>query len=126
VYGLAGIRIGYGFAHEELIENLLKVKLPLEPSTLAQAAGIGALSDKEFLHRSLEIECAWVEIPDGIASGAWFHSRAVRSQLHHDGVVECGAAAAVWIANLLEEGIIVRPLKSFGLPQCVTISTGSD
>ena len=33
IYGLAGIRIGYGFAHEELIANLLKVKLPFEPST---------------------------------------------------------------------------------------------
>ena len=43
IYGLAGIRIGYGFAHEELIRNLLKVKLPFEPSTLAQAAGIAAL-----------------------------------------------------------------------------------
>src|SRR6266404_5045946 len=55
VYGLAGVRIGYGFAHEELIRNLLKVKLPFEPSTPAQAAGIGALADKEFLHRSLEL-----------------------------------------------------------------------
>ena len=40
VYGLAGVRIGYGFAHEVLIRNLLKVKLPFEPSTIAQAAGI--------------------------------------------------------------------------------------
>jgi len=56
VYGLAGVRIGYGFAHEELIANLLKVKLPFEPSTLAQAAGIAALEDKAFLHRSLEID----------------------------------------------------------------------
>src|SRR5229473_2678578 len=55
IYGLAGVRIGYGFAHEELIRNLLKVKLPFEPSTPAQAAGIGALADKEFLHRSLEL-----------------------------------------------------------------------
>jgi hypothetical protein len=55
IYGLAGARIGYGFAHEELIRNLLKVKLPFEPSTPAQAAGIAALQDKEFLHRSLEI-----------------------------------------------------------------------
>ena len=36
IYGLAGLRIGYGFAHEELITNLLKVKLPFEPSSLAQ------------------------------------------------------------------------------------------
>src|SRR5437762_5775476 len=55
VYGLAGARIGYGFAHEELIRNLLKVKLPFEPSTPAEAAGIAALADKEFLHRSLEL-----------------------------------------------------------------------
>src|SRR5271163_3558529 len=55
VYGLAGVRIGYGFAHETLIANLLKVKLPFEPSTLAQAAGVAALADKEFLHKSLEL-----------------------------------------------------------------------
>ena len=38
VYGLAGLRIGYGFAHEELISNLLKVKLPFEPID-ARASG---------------------------------------------------------------------------------------
>ena len=64
IYGLAGVRIGYGFAHEELIANLLKVKLPFEPSTLAQAAGIAALADKEFLHHSLGIERAGAAIAD--------------------------------------------------------------
>src|SRR5574342_46887 len=44
-YGLAGLRIGYGFAHGELIRNLLKVKLPFEPSHTAQTAGLGALED---------------------------------------------------------------------------------
>src|ERR1700733_13926941 len=55
IYGLAGVRVGYGFAHEDLIANLLKVKLPFEPSALAQAAGIAALDDREFVHRSLEL-----------------------------------------------------------------------
>src|SRR6202012_4417118 len=54
IYGLAGARIGFGFAHEELIGNLLKGKLPFEPSELAQAAAIGALRDREFVYRSLE------------------------------------------------------------------------
>src|ERR1700685_4408915 len=58
VYGLAGVRIGYGFAQKDLIGNLLKLKLPFEPSTLAVAAGIGALADKEFLHKSLELNAA--------------------------------------------------------------------
>ena len=39
IYGLAGVRIGYGFAHEELIRNLLKVKLPFEPSHAGAGGG---------------------------------------------------------------------------------------
>src|SRR5947208_10143981 len=55
IYGLAGVRIGYGFAHEVLIANLLKVKLPFEPSAPAQAAGIAALEDREFLRESVAL-----------------------------------------------------------------------
>ncbi|MBI1895856.1 MAG: aminotransferase class I/II-fold pyridoxal phosphate-dependent enzyme, partial [Acidobacteria bacterium] len=54
VYGLAGARIGYGFAHEDLIATLVRVKLPFEPSGPAEAAGVAALDDRVFLHRSLE------------------------------------------------------------------------
>ena len=42
-HGLAGFRVGYGFAHEDLIENLNKVKLPFEPSWPAQVAAAAAL-----------------------------------------------------------------------------------
>jgi len=114
VYGLAGVRIGYGFAHEELIRNLLKVKLPFEPSTPAQAAGIGALSDYEFLHRSLEQ-----------------NARALRyltSGLQELGIDVVPSAANFLMAvlpgeqeafrifhELLAQGVVVRPLKAFGL-----------
>ena len=54
-YGLAGIRVGYGLAHEELITQLLKIKLPFEPAGPAQAAAIAALDDHEFLRQTLEL-----------------------------------------------------------------------
>jgi histidinol-phosphate aminotransferase len=125
IYGLAGARIGYGFAHEDLISNLLKVKLPFEPSAPAQAAGVAALADKEFLHRSLALN----------ARGLKFLSESLR---------ELGYAAVPSEANfvmlplasaeqadkltgdLLRQGVIVRPLKAFGLPHCIRISTGTD
>ena len=125
VYGLAGARIGYGFAHEELIRNLLKVKLPFEPSTLAQAAGIAALADKEFLHRSLELNArglrylteelgaAGLEV---VPSEANFVMAVLPSEHEAERLFE----------GLLAEGVIVRPLKAFGLPNCVRISTGTD
>src|SRR5216684_2380462 len=125
IYGLAGVRIGYGFAHEDLIANLLKVKLPFEPSTLAQAAGIGALADKAFLHRSLELNARGLRfLTDSLRklgfdvppSDANFVMMALKS-----------AEEAERIANgLLQEGIIVRPLSAFGLPQAIRISTGTD
>jgi histidinol-phosphate aminotransferase len=124
VYGLAGVRIGYGFAHERLITNLLKVKLPFEPSTLAQAAGIGALADKEFLHKSLELN----------ARGLSFLTKSLRelgltvvpSEANFLMLVLPGAEHAARLTNdLLQQGIIIRPLASFGLPNCVRISTGT-
>jgi histidinol-phosphate aminotransferase len=125
IYGLAGVRIGYGFAHEDLIANLLKVKLPFEPSTLAQAAGIGALMDKEFLHRSLELNARGLRLLTdsfrgmGIAvvpSDANFVMLPFASTEEARGLTEA----------LLREGVIVRPLGAFGLPQCIRISTGTD
>jgi histidinol-phosphate aminotransferase len=124
-YGLAGVRIGYGFAHEELIRNLLKVKLPFEPSTLAQAAGIAALADKEFLHRSLELNARGLryltqELTSAgltvIPSEANFVMTVLPSEHEAERLFE----------GLLAQGVIVRPLKAFGLPHCLRISTGTD
>src|SRR5690349_21904524 len=125
IYGLAGARIGYGFAHEELIANLLKVKLPFEPSTLAQAAGIAALADKEFLHRSLELNARGLKfLAEGlreagltvVPSEANFVMTVMESERQADEMFE----------NLLKRGIIVRPLRAFGLPHCLRVSTGTD
>ena len=52
-YGIAGIRIGYGVAAASVIEPLMKVKLTFAPSNVAQAAGVGALEDTEYLEKSL-------------------------------------------------------------------------
>ncbi len=124
IYGLAGIRIGYGFAHEELIGNLLKVKLPFEPSALAQAAGIGALADREFVHRSLEINAHGLEY---LTSS--FHKlglQVVPSEANFIMLVFKDAPEAERVTQgLLEQGVIIRPLKAFGLPHCVRISTGT-
>jgi len=125
VYGLAGARIGYGFAHEELIRNLLKVKLPFEPSSTAQAAGIAALADQEFLHRSLELNARGLRYLTGgltdlgltvVPSQANFVMTVLPSEQDASRIFE----------ELLAQGVVVRPLKAFGLPQCLRISTGTD
>jgi histidinol-phosphate aminotransferase len=125
IYGLAGLRIGYGFAHEELIANLLKVKLPFEPSGLAQIAGIAALDDNEFVHRALELNARGLRLISDSLREIGFdvvpsHANFVMLAL------ENSDAAAYLTEQLLSKGVIVRPLGAFGLPNCVRISTGTD
>ncbi len=125
VYGLAGIRIGYGFAHQDLVANLLKVKLPFEPSTLAQQAGIAALSDKEFLHHSLELNARGLRFLTSGLREIGFSP--VPSEANFVMVpLPDEAQAQRLTVELLRSGIIIRPLKAFGLPACIRISTGTD
>ncbi|APF18473.1 Histidinol-phosphate aminotransferase [Caldithrix abyssi DSM 13497] len=122
-YGLAGVRIGYGFAHEELIANLMKIKLTFEPNTLAQMAAVAAMEDADFLEQTL-------------------HNNRIGKQFLYDLFKKVGVQYLESYTNfvtivfesekrvntlfekLLKEGVIVRPLKSFGLPNCIRVSIG--
>ncbi len=123
-YGLAGIRIGYGFAHDVLISNLLKVKLPFEPSTPAQAAGIASLSDGAFLTRTIDVnqrgkrflipslkDLGFIVVP----TEANFVCLVFRNESEVNNLYE----------NLLRQGVIIRPLRTFGLPHCARITIGT-
>ena len=122
-YGLAGIRIGYGFAHEELIANLMKVKLPFEPSVLAQAAGRAALEDRDFLEATLA----------GNRKGMALLRRGLEEAGHevlptHTNFLavrtEGPEACAALCEGLLDRGIIVRPLAAFGFPELFRVTVG--
>jgi histidinol-phosphate aminotransferase len=124
-YGLAGIRIGYGFAHDLLIRNLMKVKLPFEPSTLAQAAGIAALGDEAFLQQSIALNSRGLQFltQELTAMGM----SVVPSHANFLMIVLDSADEVTHIfTSLLREGVIVRPLEAFGLPQCLRVSIGTE
>jgi histidinol-phosphate aminotransferase len=124
-HGLAGMRIGYGFAHQELIANLLKVKLPFEPSAPAEAAGIAALRDREFLHRSLQVNARGLcQLTAGLQE---IGLPVVPSQANFVMLPMAGEEQASRIfEELLSQGVIVRPLRAFGLPGCLRISVGTE
>jgi histidinol-phosphate aminotransferase len=123
-YGLAAARVGYGFGHEDLISVLLKVKLPFEPSGPSEAAALGALEDREFMIRSVANN----------ARGLLYLTRSLR-ELGCEVVPSAGnfvmivlrdaQQAAGIFRSLLERGVIVRPLATTGLANCLRISVGT-
>ena len=124
IYGLAGLRVGYGFAHAELIDNLMKVKLPFEPSNPAQEAACAALDDKEHIVRTLEVNLLEKEKMQN-----FFQDNKIRFIKSVTNFItlefDSDEEADMFTLNLLNEGVIVRHLKSFGLPKCVRISIGT-
>lgn len=125
VHGLAGARVGYAFAHQDLISNLNKIKLPFEPSVVAQAGAIAALSDREFMHRSLEINArGMATLVRGLGE---FGLKPVASEANFVMVPLPSADAAQQIFDdLLKHGVIVRRLHAFGFPNCLRVTVGTD
>ncbi len=125
IYGLAGLRIGYGFAHEALIGNLFKVKLPFEPNTLAQEAAIGALNDSDFVNKSLITNSQGKKYLSSIFEK--LNLTFIPTEANFFTLIFDSEALVNNIYNnLLRRGIIVRPLKAFGLPNCIRITIGTD
>ncbi len=123
IYGLAGIRIGYGVGHPEIIENVLKVKLPFEPSWTAECAAIGALEDSEFLQRSLKANRQGMARVNALLDE--LKLRHTQSVANFVLVILDGPEQAIkFTDDLLRRGIIARPMKPFHLPHTVRITVG--
>jgi histidinol-phosphate aminotransferase len=123
-YGLAGLRIGFAVAQPELTDLLNRLRQPFNVNSLAQAAAIAALRDTEFLRKSAELN----------AQGyAWL--RAAFDKLGLEYVSSFGNFVLVRVGDddeagarvnlaLLKQGVIVRPVGSYGLPQWLRVTIG--
>jgi histidinol-phosphate aminotransferase len=118
IYGLAGIRIGYGICDRELASYLERARHPFNVNRLAEVAALAALEDDEHYRRTREIN----------ATGAVY----LTNELARLGIETWPTDANFILARtgadvydaLLAQGVIVRPMKGFGLADHVRISIG--
>lgn len=122
-YGLAGLRVGYAIASEELIRNMMKTKLTFEPGALAQAAALAAYQDEDFLEKSLQVvEEGKKRLYEFFDEQGVTYVESISNSVMM--VLETEEAAAQFTQKMLEKGVILRRLNAFGLPNCVRITIG--
>ena len=121
IYGLASLRVGYGYGSAGICAVLNRVRQPFNVNAIAQAAALAALDDVEFAAktarenraglRQLERGCAdlGLEVVNSVANFM---------------LVRVGDGLRVFEA-LQRRGIIVRPVKSYGLPEWVRVTVGT-
>ena len=122
VYGLAGIRLGYGFAHPDLVSTMMQIKMVFNVSIPAQAAGIAALEDDEFLRYSIDINRAGRHfLCDNFAEMGLEYAESHTNFV----LVRVGPRAAEIQIELLKAGVIVRPCGGYDLPEFLRVSIGT-
>lgn len=119
-YGLAGLRVGYALCHTQVADLLNRIRQPFNVNSLAQAAALVALSDQEFIDKVRQLnekQMRWLSKQFDALGLAFVPS-------HTNFImVEVGDGQAVYQA-LLEQGVIVRPLTGYGLPNWLRITVG--
>lgn len=119
-YGLAGLRVGFGVANPELVGLLNRVRAPFNVNTLALVGAEAALSDEDYLARSVALNTlGMAQITEGLnALGLdWIPSRGNFLSF------KVGQGMAIYQA-LLKAGVIVRPIANYGLPEWLRVSIG--
>ncbi len=122
IYGLAGLRIGYGYSSQELAALLNQVRPPFNTSTLGQAGALAALADAEWVRRSREVNSSGRnQIREGLD----------RLGIQHSG--EQGNFILFSLENadrifhsLQEMNVIVRPLVGYGLADHLRVTIGTE
>ncbi len=123
IYGLAGLRIGYGVAPEELIKDMNRVRQPFNTNSLAQVAALSALKDEEHVRKSRQAnregkDFLYEELKKLKISY-------IPSQANFI-LVDLKQEAKVISRQLLQEGIIVRPMGMYNLPHFIRVTVGTE
>jgi len=121
VYGLAGLRIGYGIGRAFLVAAMNKLRTPFNAAGVSQAAALAALDDDEHVKRSIETNA--VERSRVFGELSKLGLRPVSSQANFF-FLDIGPRATALYNELLHEGVIVRPLAWMGFPDALRVSIG--
>lgn len=119
-YGLAGLRVGFGLAHADVIGMLNRVRQPFNVSSVAQVAAVAALGDTAHLQRSVALNTAGMQ---QICSGLQQLGLSYIPSFGNFVSFRIGSATAMY-QRLLRRGVIVRPVASYAMPEYLRVSIG--
>ena len=121
IYGLAGLRVGYAMGSVEVIRALWKIKPPFDVNQAAQVAAIAALADSEHVEATRKMNTEGVEMLTREFEALGFKVLPTQANFI---CVRIGERAKELVAFLESNGMIIRGLTSFGMPEHVRVTVG--
>jgi histidinol-phosphate aminotransferase len=126
IYGLAGLRIGWGYGPEHVIDALNRVRGPFNVSTPAIAAGVAALSDRAHTDKAAAHNEAWLpKLTGAIEALGLTVTPSVGNFILIHFPDEAARRAPEADAFLLSRGVVLRRMEAYGLPNALRMTIGS-
>ena len=122
IYALAGLRIGYAFSSVEIADLFNRLRQPFNTNALALKAAIASLDDTAHLEQSVRINSEGLAyLSDGCSKLGLRCLPSVANFL----CIEIGERAAAIYDALLEQGVIIRAIENYDMPQHLRVTVGS-
>jgi histidinol-phosphate aminotransferase len=122
-YGLAGIRIGYGFGSVEVIDAFDRAREPFNVNSLAQVAAVAALTDDEHVRRTVDNNRrGMMRLSECLKA----HGARAGESFGNFLFADLGRPAKPVFEAMLRKGVIIRSGEIFGTPNCVRITIGTE
>lgn len=122
IYGLAGMRVGYAIGREPVITDIGRVKQPFNVGLLAQAAAAAALDDGEFVDAAIQNNNEGRDFLCGELDRLALRYFPTQANFV---CFDSGVEAAALFRRIMELGVTIRPLASFGMPTWVRVTIGT-
>ena len=121
VYGLAGLRIGYGVMPVEIADILNRIRLPFNANSLAQVGAGAALEDKKFIKKVIALIHEGLDFLYDALDGLGIRCFPTQANFF---LIDVRKDADEIYESMLRQGVIVRSMKSYGYPNYIRVNVG--
>ncbi len=125
IYGLASLRIGWGYGPKNIIDAMNKIKPPFNVNAVAQSAAVVALNDKKFISKSIKHNLFWAKKFKKIFENYSIKSNEVSANFLLLNFDSCKFSASYIKKKLENNGIILRGMKSYNIKNALRLTIGN-
>ena len=125
IYGLAGLRIGWGYGHKKIVDALYNIKPPFNVNKLAQFCAIESLKDKNFIKKSIKHNLIWNNKIKNEMNKYGIFSNKISANFLLLNFNNCRFSAEYIRKRLENKGILLREMRSYGIKNCLRLTIGN-
>ena len=125
IYGLASLRVGWGYGSKEIVKALMKIKPPFNVTKIGELSALESLKDKKFIAKSIKHNKKWAEILKSKFEKLNINTNEVSANFLLLNFDRCKISAQKFKKKLEEKGIIIRSLEAYGIKNKLRLTIGN-